>query len=83
MQELKDKPWRNEELRSSEEGLPRLREENLEKAASKYNATKGVGGGWIAPQDSARLVNTNERRHFESVEQCGRWPQQACAAMFS
>ena len=30
VQGVDDKPWRNEELRNLEEGLPRLREENLE-----------------------------------------------------
>ena len=32
-QSMDDKPWRNEESRGLEEGLPRLKEENLEKAA--------------------------------------------------
>ena len=40
---MEDKPWRNEELRSREEGLPRLREEKLERAAMNYTSTTGVG----------------------------------------
>ena len=43
VQDLDDKPWRNEELRSLEEGLPRLREDNLEKAARSDKAAIGVG----------------------------------------
>ena len=38
VQFTEDKPWRNEELRSTEEGLPRLKEERLERAARSYKA---------------------------------------------
>ena len=43
VQDLKDKACRNEELRSSEEGLLRLREGDQEKAARNYKAATGVG----------------------------------------
>ena len=36
-----DKPWRNEELRNLDEGLPGLREGKLERAARSYRATNG------------------------------------------
>ena len=45
-QEQDDKPWRNEESR----GLPRLKEENLEKAARSYKATEGVGCDGFHPK---------------------------------
>ena len=35
--------WRNDELRSLEEGLPQQGDEGLEKAARSYKATTGVG----------------------------------------
>ena len=38
-----DKPWRNEELRRSEEALPRLKEGDLEKTSRMYKAKTGVG----------------------------------------
>ena len=43
MQELEDKPWRNEELRNLEEGLSKLREDNLQKTARSYKAATAVG----------------------------------------
>ena len=39
-----DMPWRSEGLRSGEEGLPRPKEENLEKASRSYKVTRGLGG---------------------------------------
>ena len=42
VQALEDKPLRNEELRSFEEGLPRLKE-HLERAARSHKAASGVG----------------------------------------
>ena len=44
VQDLKDKLCQNEELRSLEEGLSRLREEYLEKATSKTVTGTGCGG---------------------------------------
>ena len=79
MQDLKDKPWRNEELLSSEEGMPRLREEGVESAARSYMADT------VCDQSSARLVRSNEWKNWiflNKLVQCGRWPQQACTTMF-
>ena len=42
VQDLKDKPWRNEESKSLEEGMPRILEEELENAAKSYKAKTGV-----------------------------------------
>ena len=35
---VKDKPWRNEELRSLSEDLPQLKEERLERGVRRYHA---------------------------------------------
>ena len=43
VQDLEDKPSRNEELRSLEEGLSRLKKNRWEKAARSYKAATGVG----------------------------------------
>ena len=40
---MQDKPWRNEELRRSEEALWRLKEGDLEKTLRMYNAKTGFG----------------------------------------
>ena len=40
----------NEELRSLEEGLPRLRGKNLERAAKSYTATTRVGCDGFRPE---------------------------------
>ena len=39
---LKDNPWRNEELKNLEEGMPGLLEKALEKASKSYKAKTGV-----------------------------------------
>ena len=46
---MDDKPWENEELRNSEEGLPWQEDEILERAARSYKAATGVGCGRISP----------------------------------
>ena len=50
VQSEEDTPWRNEELGSLEEGLPRRREDHLERAARSYKATTGVGCDAFHPQ---------------------------------
>ena len=43
VQHLEDRPWRNKELKSLEEGTPRLKKKELEKAATTCQAKTGVG----------------------------------------
>ena len=50
---MEDKPWRNMELRSLEERLPRPKDENLEKAARSNKATAGVGCDGFCPKGSS------------------------------
>ena len=43
VQNVEEKPWTNEELRSAEEALPRLKECELETVSRMYKAKTGVG----------------------------------------
>ena len=85
VQDLEDMRWRKEDLRSLEEGLPRLKEGNLERAARSYKATSGVdcdGFTLKFREDVSKETISEIVKFFEKVEQCGRWPQQACTTMF-
>ena len=55
--------WRSEGIRSGEEGLPRLKEKNLEKASRSYKVTTGLGGDQF---HSKVLVNLAR----ETKEEC-------------
>ena len=50
VQNMQDKPWRNEELRRCEEALPRLREGDLEKASRMYKAKTRAGCDGLHPK---------------------------------
>ena len=50
VQELKDTPWRNEELNNLEADQPRLLEKELEKAAKSCKAKTGVGCDGFHPK---------------------------------
>ena len=85
MQNLEDKPWKNEELKKLEEALPTLEECDLEKAWRMYKAKIGVGCDGFHPKVPLDL--TNEKRGtivelLEKAEQSGKWPQQAFTTMF-
>ena len=85
VQNVEGKPWKNEELRSAEEALPRLKECHLEEASKLDKAKTRVGCGGFHPQ--APLDLTKETRgeiveFLHKVEQSGKWPQQACTTMF-
>ena len=54
VQGLEDMLWRSEGLKSLEEGLPWLKEENLAKASRSYKVTRGLGGDQF---NSKVLVN--------------------------
>ena len=57
---MEEKPWIDEESRSSEEGLQRLKEENLEKTARRCKATTGVGCDGLRPEVPTDLSKRNE-----------------------
>ena len=85
VQNLEDKPWKNEELRSAEEALPRVKESHLEEVSRFYKAKTGVVCDCFHPEVSVDLTKetTGEIVEFlEKVEQSGKWQQQACTTMF-
>ena len=47
---MKEKPLKNEELRSAEEALPRLKECHLEEVSRLYKAKTGVGCDGFHPE---------------------------------
>ena len=70
VQDLKDKPWRIEELRCSEKRLPRLREDNLEKAAANiYKAAMGVGCDGF----HSKVPLWKEVRNQKTSKSCWKW----------
>ena len=81
---MEEKPWKNEELRSAEEALPRPKECLLEEVSRLYKAKTGVDCDGFHPE--VPLVLTKETREElmefpEKVEQSGKWRQQACTTM--
>ena len=85
IQNMQDKPWRNEEWREYEEALPLLKEGALEKASRLYTAKTGVGCDGFHPKvpvDLSKETRGEVVGFLEKVEQSGTWPQQACTTMF-
>ena len=85
MQDLEDKPWRNEGLKSLEEGMTSLKEGDSEKAARNYKALTGVGCNGFrteVPLDLSKRTRGDVVEFLEKEAQCGRCPQQACTTMF-
>ena len=62
VQDLKDKPWRNEELKSLDEGMTRLKEGDLEKVARNYKASTGVGCNGFRTEVPLDLSKRTKRR---------------------
>ena len=85
IQNMQNKPWRNEELKECEEELSKLKEGDLEKASRLFKAKTGVGCDGF--HTKVTLDVTKETRgeiveFLEKVEQSGKCPQQACTTMF-
>ena len=62
---MQDKPWRNEEFRNLEEGLPQLKEVSLQRAAKNFQGTTGVGLPRVSPGCSSRPLEGNVWRSGE------------------
>ena len=60
VQDLKDKPWKNEELRSLEEGLPKFG-----KGSEELQSSHGCGMSRISPKSSAGPAERNETGNCE------------------
>ena len=78
VQNVKEKPWKNEELRSAEEALPRVKECHLEEVSRLCKAKTGVG----VPLDLTKETRGEIVEFHEKVEQSGNWRQEACTTMF-
>ena len=79
VQDLKDKAWRHEELKRLEEGIPRLKEGDSEKAG-EITRQRRV---WDVMEFHQKVPpDLSEETRGKIVEQCGRWPQQACTTIF-
>ena len=85
VQDVESKPWKSEELKQLEEDMPRRRENDIEKVARSCKAKTGVGCDGFRPKVSfylTREIRDEVVEFWEKVEQCGKWPQQACTTMF-
>ena len=85
VQNVEEKSWKNEELRSAEEALPRPKECLLERVSRLYKAKTGVGCDGFHPEVPLDLTKETrgELVEFqEKVEESGKWQQQACTTMF-
>ena len=60
-QSMKTNPWTNEEPRRLEEGLPRLREENLEKAARSFKTLRV----WAVSGSARGFWQTCQKKRWE------------------
>ena len=50
IQNVQNKPWRNEELKECDKTLPRMKEDDLKKASRLYKAKTGVGCNGFHPK---------------------------------
>ena len=83
---MQNKPWRNKELKKSEEALPSLKEGDLDKASRLYKAKTGVGCDGFHPKVPLHLTKETRRKvveFLEKVEQSDKWPQQVCTTCSS
>ena len=69
MQDLEDKPWRSDEMKSLEEGVPRLMESDLKKAARNCKAKTGVGCDGKVSLDVEKETRGEVGAFLEKVEQ--------------
>ena len=75
IQNMHDKPWRNEELEKSEEALPRLKGSDLEKVSRLNKAKTGVGCDGFHPKAALDLTKETTGKvveFLERVEQSGK-----------
>ena len=75
MQDQKNTPWENEELKKLEEEMRRLEESDLATTAKTCKAVMGVGCDGLhteVPLGLARETRGEVVDLLEKVEQCGR-----------
>ena len=82
---MEDMSWKNEELRKWEDALPSLNECEIEKVSREYQAKTGVGCDGFHLKvllDLTKETGGEIVEFWVQVKQSGKWPQQACTAMF-
>ena len=62
VQNVEDKPWKNEELKKLEEALPRLKECEFEKSVEMVQGKDRSGMRRLPPESSRRLDKRNEKK---------------------
>ena len=85
VQNVEEKPWKNEELRSAQEALPRPKECLLEEVSRLCKAKTGVGCDGFHPEVPLDLTKETRGEIVEfpeKVEESGKWRQHACTTMF-
>ena len=69
IQNMQNKPWRNEESKECEEALPRLKECQLEKVSRLYTAKTGVGYATDSTRNLTKETRGEIVEFLEKVEQ--------------
>ena len=77
---MKDKLWRNEDLRRWEEALPRFKECDLEKASTMYKAKTGVGRDGFHTKVPLDFTKQTRRRRWSRVSNGRNKPAQRCSS---
>ena len=75
VKKLEDNPWKREEMKKSEEALPRQKGCALEKVSKLYKAKTGVGCDGFhtkVPLDVKKETKGNIVEFLEKVEQSGK-----------
>ena len=78
-------PWKNRAMQDVEEARPPVRAQELQRAASSYKASTGVGSDGLHSTVSLDLGNETcwESGEFSvAVVQCGNYPVQAKMLLF-
>ena len=73
--------WRNEELKTCEEALPRLKEGDLEKVSGLYKAKTGVGCDGFHPKVPLDLTKVDEKKSCGILGEGGTQWQMAATSL--
>ena len=81
VQNVKDKPWKSEELRRWEEALPTFKECDMEGASRMYKAKTGVGCDGFHPKVLLDLTKETREEIVEFLEKVEQW-QMAATSLY-
>ena len=89
VQNVEEKPWKNQGLKKLEEALPRLKEWKLKMVSRMYKGKTGIGCDGFQPKVSLDVTKETRgetveflKKVLKKVEQSGKLPQQACTTIF-